>query len=276
MKQISQEHYSKSETWSKHTDKYCHFMDTCNITGRYCYDAISFAMGEEKPIKPLKVLDVACGTGAMTFQLAEKVQTTPGSKVVGIDFSQDMIDIISQRIKDSKADISASVMDGMDLKFGKSEFDYIFSVSGLIFFPDRMKGLKEMQRVLKPGGKAAIVAWDSDNFIHDVIKKAFETVLPNSPFPKHLTDVLTFGEPVNFEKAFLEAGFSSAKIHQVTKTFNTPPDLLVDFLTNNPIFQSVARSVPDQYALLVKEFQKVVSLLNGRVILNSHIGIGQK
>jgi ubiquinone/menaquinone biosynthesis C-methylase UbiE len=57
------------------------------------------------------------------------------------------------------ANIKTCLMDGQALEFGDNTFDFAYSIFGLMFFPDRLKGFREMHRTLRPGGRAAVTSW---------------------------------------------------------------------------------------------------------------------
>ena len=96
-------------------------------------------------------LDVGCGTGSYTIELAKL-----GADVVGIDSSEEML--AWARIKAQKADIEASFMaaDATNLPFPDSSFDTVISNGLLCFLKEPEKALIEMRRVLKPGGRLVV------------------------------------------------------------------------------------------------------------------------
>lgn len=98
-------------------------------------------------------LDVCCGTGDWTIALAEAVG--PQGKVVGLDFSQNMLKIGEQKVKQRQmGHVSLIHGNAMELPFADGSFDYVTIGFGLRNVPDYMLVLKEMNRVLKPGGMA--------------------------------------------------------------------------------------------------------------------------
>jgi SAM-dependent methyltransferase len=111
-------------------------------------DAAQIQMGQA-------VLDVACGTGVLARAVATRVGTS--GRVVGIDPAPGMLAV------------AAKAAPGIELQQGTAEllpfedatFDAVVSQFGLMYFTDRVKGLREMQRVLKPGGRMAVAAWGS-------------------------------------------------------------------------------------------------------------------
>ena len=101
-------------------------------------------------------LDIACGTGISTFALIEKA----GGKgeFHGIDLSDGMLDVARGNAEALGAvDVRFTRMDAESLEYSDEKFDVVISNMSLQFFPDKLKALKEMYRVLKPGGRLAIL-----------------------------------------------------------------------------------------------------------------------
>jgi demethylmenaquinone methyltransferase / 2-methoxy-6-polyprenyl-1,4-benzoquinol methylase len=101
--------------------------------------------------KGSSALDVCCGTADWTIAMAEAVG--PTGKVVGLDFSKNMLKIGQEKIKDLKH-VSLIHGNAMELPFDDNSFDYVTIGFGLRNVPDYLQVLKEMNRVLKPGGIA--------------------------------------------------------------------------------------------------------------------------
>lgn len=102
-----------------------------------------------------QALDLCCGTGDWTIDLAKIVGTT--GKVVGLDFSKNMLEIANKKIKQANADKQTTLLQGdaMALPFEDNTFDLITIGFGLRNVPDASQVLKEMKRVVKPGGMVA-------------------------------------------------------------------------------------------------------------------------
>ncbi|KXG11046.1 Demethylmenaquinone methyltransferase [Anoxybacillus sp. P3H1B] len=110
-------------------------------------------MNRMKVQKGTKALDVCCGTGDWTIALAEAVG--PDGKVYGLDFSQNMLQIGQQKVNERQLhNVELIHGNAMELPFSDNTFDYVTIGFGLRNVPDYMTVLKEMRRVLKPGGKA--------------------------------------------------------------------------------------------------------------------------
>lgn len=103
-------------------------------------------------VKPgSKCLDICCGTGDWTIQLAEAVGEK--GEVKGLDFSKNMLKVAQEKVK-PYPQIELIHGNAMKLPFEDNVFDYVTIGFGLRNVPDYMQVLKEMNRVLKPGGMA--------------------------------------------------------------------------------------------------------------------------
>ncbi|MGG5253791.1 demethylmenaquinone methyltransferase [Neobacillus sp. SM06] len=100
-----------------------------------------------------KALDVCCGTADWTIALAGAVG--PSGKVIGLDFSQNMLKVGKEKVNELKLEqVELIHGNAMELPFPDHQFDYVTIGFGLRNVPDYMQVLKEMHRVLKPGGMA--------------------------------------------------------------------------------------------------------------------------
>lgn len=100
-----------------------------------------------------KALDVCCGTADWTIALAEAVG--PSGEVTGLDFSQNMLNVGIEKVKHLKLNqVKLIHGNAMELPFEDNSFNYVTIGFGLRNVPDYLQVLKEMYRVLKPGGIA--------------------------------------------------------------------------------------------------------------------------
>ncbi len=100
-----------------------------------------------------RVLDVGTGTGVVALEAAPHV--APNGRITGIDLSHGMLAVARAHAKRSEA-IDFREMDAEHLAFGDSSFDAVVSLFALLHFPDPLQALREMHRVLRPGGSLAI------------------------------------------------------------------------------------------------------------------------
>ena len=105
-----------------------------------------------------EVLETSCGTGLVTLRAARQVAN--GGKVVATDLSEKMINEAKKLAKEnSVSNIKFRRMDAEQLDFEENQFDAAICSLGLMYFPFPAEALKEMHRVLKPGGRAVVAIW---------------------------------------------------------------------------------------------------------------------
>ncbi|MDO4903643.1 MAG: bifunctional demethylmenaquinone methyltransferase/2-methoxy-6-polyprenyl-1,4-benzoquinol methylase UbiE [Limosilactobacillus sp.] len=102
-------------------------------------------------------LDICCGTGDLTIELAKRSGRT--GRTIGLDFNQDMLNLAEQKVRslDLSKDIELIQADAMHLPFADDSFDVVTVGFGLRNVPDANQVLREITRVLKPGGQFATV-----------------------------------------------------------------------------------------------------------------------
>lgn len=106
----------------------------------------------------LRVLDIASGTGLVTFPAARAV--APNGHVVGTDLSQEMVNRASDEARSlGMMNVTFERMDAEDLQVDAASFDVVLCALGLMYVPDATKALAEMHRVLRPGGRAVAAVW---------------------------------------------------------------------------------------------------------------------
>ena len=110
------------------------------------------------PAPPAKILDVATGTGDVAFKLHSLL---PGAKITGIDLSTGMLDVARRKLESlpatERGKIAFGKADCLDLPYHDREFDLITVAYGVRNFENLLQGLREMRRVLRPGGILCII-----------------------------------------------------------------------------------------------------------------------
>jgi ubiquinone/menaquinone biosynthesis C-methylase UbiE len=155
-----------------------------------------------------RVLDVAAGAGEQSITTAKKVSAT--GYVLATDISSNILEFAEQMAKQAGLEnIETKVMDGENLTIPDATFDAVISRVGLIYFPDQQKALKEMLRVLKPGGKVAAIVYstpEKNKFFSVPVsiirnRAKLPPPLPGQPGP------FSLGAEGVIEKSFKQAGF---------------------------------------------------------------------
>lgn len=108
-----------------------------------------------------RVLDLACGTGEFERLL---LQESSDQLITGIDISEQMLAIAHQKLK-SYPNVSLQLATASDLSFADHSFDTVVSANSFHYFDDPKLALKEIKRVVRPGGKIVILDWCKDYFI---------------------------------------------------------------------------------------------------------------
>jgi SAM-dependent methyltransferase len=109
------------------------------------------------PATGARMLDVACGTGVVTRLLPARVG--PGGRVVGLDLNPNMLAVARAATAGLPIEWLEGSVQAMPLPDGA--FDLVLCQQGLQLFPDKPAALREMYRVLAPGGRLLLAVWKS-------------------------------------------------------------------------------------------------------------------
>jgi ubiquinone/menaquinone biosynthesis C-methylase UbiE len=127
-------------------------------SGPGCFAHFGRRLVEAAGIKAgARVLDIASGRGAVLFPAAERVGGS--GEVVGIDLADAMALATSEESARRGLRARVSVMDAEEINFADETFDCVTCGFGIMFLPDQDRGLAQMRRVLKPGGRLALSTW---------------------------------------------------------------------------------------------------------------------
>lgn len=167
-----------------------------------------------------KALDVCCGTADWTISLGQAVGFE--GKVYGLDFSKNMLSIGQEKVR-SIPQIELIHGNAMELPFPDNEFDFVTIGFGLRNVPDYMQVLREMHRVLKPGGK--VVCLETSQPTAFVFKQLynfyFKNIMPlfGKLFAKSYEEyswlqesTMSFPDKEKLAKMFIEAGFENIQV----------------------------------------------------------------
>jgi SAM-dependent methyltransferase len=176
------------------------------------------------------VLDVACGPGNLSARLARLV--LPGGAVVGIDLAMGMIELARAV---GMPNARFEVMDMEQLAFGDASFDGAVCGHGLQFSGDLGQALREVHRVLKPGGTfvASLPVAPVKDSVWRLLDGTVDRWLP--PPPEVVDQRATrevIGDASALKAAALAAGFDSATVEVVVEEvhWNSPQQLVSSFM----------------------------------------------
>src|SRR5262245_34495151 len=130
--------------------------------------------------KGAKVLDIACGTGNLSFPAARA-----GAIVTGVDIATNLLDTARARAQAEGIQIKFDEGDAEALPYADASFDEIVTMFGAMFAPQPQLVAAEMARVLKSGGRVAMANWTPEGFIGKLFKITSQRV-PPPPMPSPL------------------------------------------------------------------------------------------
>ena len=174
--------------------------------------------------KGSKALDVCCGTADWTIALSEAVGSK--GKVTGLDFSENMLEVGKQKTA-SLENIQLVHGDAMNLPFDDNSFDYVTIGFGLRNVPDYLSALKEMHRVLKPGGMVVCLETSQPTLplFKQIYSLYFKFVMPifGKMFAKSKEEyewlqqsTFNFPDKQTLKGLFFEAGFNDIIVRSFT------------------------------------------------------------
>src|SRR5690606_24637349 len=140
-----------------------------------------------------------------------------GAQVLATDFSPGMVARIAAA---GLPNVEAQVMDGQALDLPDGGFDAVFSIFGVIMFPDWRKGLAEMARVTRPGGIGVVATWQRQGaatflLLGDIRRKLF----PERAGMTMPEAVQALSDPADFARELIAAGYRDPRIETVTHDF---------------------------------------------------------
>jgi ubiquinone/menaquinone biosynthesis C-methylase UbiE len=186
----------------------------------------------------MRFLDVAAGSGTLSIPAART-----GAKVLATDISPAMLRLLDARARRESLEIETRVMDGHALALEDNAFDVVGSQFGVMLFPDMPRGLREMARVVKPGGRVLLIAFgdmprvEFFAFFVSALRSVVPSFVgpPSAPLPFQLQD------PERVRREFVAAGLGAVRVEATSGKLNIASgQAMWDWLINsNPIVGDV-------------------------------------
>jgi SAM-dependent methyltransferase len=221
-----------------------------------------------------RFLDVGCGTGVVAREAALRVG--PNGRIVGFDLNESML-AVAKRLR---PEIEWRQGDVIQLPFEDASFDAVVSQFMLMFIADRVAAIKEMWRVLAPGGRLAASAWMAfECAAGDVALAEIARRLIGDDAAEAFKAPYLLGDEDEFLGLFRSAGLPDAQIETREGSFSfSSIDEMVRVWVKGWVLADID---DDTYAALLKEARKdLMCFCNGdgeiRLPMNAHIVTARK
>ena len=222
------------------------------------------------------VVDVAAGPGTLGLLAA-----AAGARVAAVDFSEEMTARFRARAEERGLGAACDIRvgDGQRLPFSDGAFDAAFSLFGLMFFPDRQAGFRELRRVSKPGAPAVVSSWIPFLGPFGALMQVVKELIPGLPLGGGKPPL---SDPDDIRREMLEAGFSSVTVEPVAHDLTAPSfDAFWDSMerTNAPLVLIRHRVGQARWAELAPRIRERVraALGEGPLVISrgAYLGIGR-
>lgn len=182
------------------------------------------------------VLDIGCGWGNTSFEIAWAVGPFGGVK--GIDISDIILNQTLDRERSAiRYNVDFECADAQSYSFEQKSFDVVYSRFGVMFFNNPVEAFKNIRNALKPSGRMSFICWqpiDANEWVSLPLSIAAKYVpLPPKPNPA-APGGFSFGDPNRVKSILKNAGFVDIEITRFNTTFNVGKNIdeAVTFLTH--------------------------------------------
>jgi SAM-dependent methyltransferase len=210
----------------------------------------------------MRFLDVAAGSGSLSIPAARL-----GAQVLATDQSPVMIELLRARAQAENLNIETSVMDGHALELDDNTFDMAGSQFGVMLFPDMPKGISEMVRVVKPGGRLLMNVYGDPHKIEflGLFVGAVQSVRPDFDGPPADPPPHEFqlADPDRLHEELSAARLKDVNVETITETteHKTGKDLWEWIVWSNPIVETILDGLNvtnDERGVIEETLEKIV------------------
>jgi SAM-dependent methyltransferase len=163
------------------------------------------------------VVDVGCGTGATTLQLARAVGAY--GSVLAVDISDPLLAVARRRLmQGGHATVRFVLGDAQIHRFERASYDLVISRFGVMFFEDPVGAFRNLLGALRPGGRLAFVCWgplEDNPWFALALQVGVEKLGPPEPRPRRAPGPLALSEPDYIDEILNAAGFAGIEIDRV-------------------------------------------------------------
>jgi ubiquinone/menaquinone biosynthesis C-methylase UbiE len=204
------------------------------------------------------VLDVACGTGFVSRLLADRVGP---DRVTAVDVNPAMLAVARRvALPPGAAPVAWVRGSAQALPFPAATFDLVLCQQGLQFFPDGAAAVREMRRMLRPGGRAVLSVYQTlaHNPVYDLL---YTELIPRVGTP-HVAAAFSLGDAAALESVLAAGSFRTVSITPVQQVIRLPePDRCVELTVaaSAAAVPSLARRSPAERAALAAEVRAAMA-----------------
>jgi SAM-dependent methyltransferase len=205
-----------------------------------------------------RVLDVACGTGAVSRLAARRV--APSGAVTGLDLNEGMLAVAGRLPLPSGLTIDWREGSALALPFADRAFDVVVCQLGLMFFPDRLTALDEMRRVLTPGGRVALSVWTGPSPYFTAQREGLARYV-SAEAASTSTVAFSLGDAAELGGLLEGAGFRDVVVHLVRLTLRlpAPEEFVLRHLSALPPAELIAAAGEETRAALIAHMKDATS-----------------
>lgn len=226
--------------------------------GRLVMDAAGVADGET-------VLDVGCGCGTTTIELARRV-SSHGS-VMGVDVSRPMLAWARERaMKGRITNVTFTLADAQTYLF-RRQFDLLYSRFGVMFFEDPPRAFANLHRALNPDGRVAFACWQNihrNPWLGMPLMAAMKHITIEMPANPEAPGPFAFADADRVERILDQAGFRDVDVrgHDVTislgggTSLDEATGLVMDL---GPLARVMVNAPPDKRSVVEREVREAIS-----------------
>lgn len=161
----------------------------------------------------MRVLDICCGPGMLAAGALER-----DAEAVGLDFSAQAVELARRLVPKGRFQQG----DAQALPFSAGSFDAVLCGYGVMHLPEPAAALREIQRVLRPGARAALSVWDASGvgftLVYEAVRArgSMNVTLPHGP------DFFQLGSPDRMQAALAEVGFTDVAAYSFDQDWHVP------------------------------------------------------
>jgi len=201
-----------------------------------------------------RVLDVACGTGIIARVVTERFANI--SSIVGVDLNPGMLEVARENTPTTDISIEWRQGDACELPLPDHSFDVVLCQHGLQFISNKVAALREMKRVLVPGGRLVLTVWGEPTPYQAALAESLRQHVSDAaatsclaPFALQDTEII--------QNLLDEAGFRTTEMQKLILMRRLPASAL-DFASQQPYARDVETASEDARAAIENEVKAAV------------------